>query len=138
MVVVADGVEDVEVVLEAVEERRDAPNFTGLEEPKPPVEDVERNEDEVTVRGPVVADDAEVERDPITGGGAGVEGLEEVGVEGLEAGLSHEEKKSSSAFSPPPLAGVAELDLEVSTPSTEMPYGNLSIHIAHQRQSSAC
>lgn len=131
VVVVADGVVDVEVVLEAVEERRDAPNFAGLDEPKPPVEDVERNEEEVTVRGPVVAEDAEVDRDPMTGGGAGEAGLEEVGVEGLEAGLSHEEKKSSSAFSPPPLAGVAEVDLEVSTPSTEMPYGNLFIHTSH-------
>jgi hypothetical protein len=83
-----------------------------------------RREDDVTVRGAAEAEaggeagpGAETVR-PIDGGAGGVDG-EEVAFGFGEADLSQDEKKSSS--SP---AGCAEL-LEVSTPSTTIPLGNL-------------
>ena len=72
------------------------------------VVEVDRMEEDVTVRG--VAFCVGVVR-PITGGGAGV------GVVGLEvlAGLSHDEKKSSSSFA----AALASVDDVISgMPST--------------------
>jgi hypothetical protein len=86
----------------------------------------ERREEDVTVRGAattgadgVEAGGAETVR-PMDGGAAGFDG----GEAGLAfgAGLSQEEKKSSSSA---PAVGCGAADLEVSTPSTTIPFGNL-------------
>ena len=92
----------------------------------PPAVEVDfvRREEDVTVRGAAEAEaggeagpGAETVR-PMDGGAGGV-GREEVAFGFGEAGLSQDEKKSSS--SP---VGCTEV-LEVSTPSTTMPLGNL-------------
>jgi hypothetical protein len=84
-----------------------------------------RREEDVTVRGAAEAEaGGEVEPGAETvrpmDGGAGVSDGEEVAFGFGEAGLSQDEKKSSS--SP---AGCTEV-LEVSTPSTTIPLGNLN------------
>ena len=92
----------------------------------PPAAEVElaRREEDVTVRGAATAGvegEAEAGTEvlrPMDGGAVGFGG-ESAAVGFGEAGLSQDEKKSSS--SP---AGCAEV-LEVSTPSMTMPFGNL-------------
>lgn len=96
--------------MEGDEFRRDAPS---LEAGREVLEVGERSEEEVIVRGAIVA------ARPMTGGDTGVCGAELVG---FAAGLSQEEKKSSSATA---LEGVA---VPVSTPSTTTPLGNLRWH----------
>ena len=91
----AVGVETVEVAGEEL--RRDAPSLDAGREPGEVVE--ERREEELIVRGAAVAEAAR----PRTGtDAAGVLAA------GLAAGLSHDEKKSSS--SPAAVLGVAEVD----------------------------
>jgi hypothetical protein len=87
----------------------------------------ERREEDVTVRGAAAtgADGGEAEAGaetvrPMDGGAAGFDGGE-AGL-ALGVGLSQDEKKSSSS---PPVEGCAAADLEVSTPSTTIPFGNL-------------
>ena len=87
--------------------RRDAPSFEAGREPTVVVE-LERRDAELTVLGPVDALEALAER-PITGGAVGFEGA---GVALGAAGLSHEEKKSSSSAL---AAGVALLSVAPST-----------------------
>jgi len=89
-------------------------------------EEFERREEDVTVRGAAAtgADggDAVVGAEtvrPMDGGAVGF-GAGEVGL-ALGAGLSQDEKKSSSSAA----AGGCAADLEVSTPSTTIPFGNL-------------
>ncbi len=90
--------------VEEAEESRDAPRRAGLLDV---VEEVERREAEVTVRGAGRAVAAAVE-----GGGAGLDG-------GLASALSQLSKKSSSAAS----VGLEE-ELKASVaPSTNMPLG---------------
>jgi hypothetical protein len=94
--------------------------------PPAPEAEFARREEDVTVRGPVAAGaeggppvaGAELGR-PIDGGPAGCE--EAVALGFGESGLSQDEKKSSS------LAAVSDCAeaLEVLTPSTDMPPGNL-------------
>ena len=93
----------------------------------PPATEAEfaRKEEDVTVRGAAAAAEGgapEVGADwarPIDGGPVG---SEEAAVLGFgAAGLSQDEKKSSSSAVVPDCAG----DLEVLTPSTIMPPGNL-------------
>ena len=93
----------------------------------PPATEAEfaRKEEDVTVRGAAAAaecgaSEAGAERArPIDGGAAG---SEEAAVLGFgAAGLSQDEKKSSSSALVPGCAG----DLEVLTPSTNMPPGDL-------------
>ena len=82
----------------------------------------ERREEDVTVRGATAtgADGAGSETvRPIDGGAVGFGG-DEAGL-ALGAGLSQDEKKSSSSAA---AVGCAA-DIEVSTPSTTMPFGNL-------------
>jgi hypothetical protein len=76
-----------------------------------------RREEDVTVRG-AAGMGAEGAR-PMDGGAAGEGGSTALDFDG--AGLSHEEKKSSSSAV---VLGCVE-GLEVSTPSTTMPLGNL-------------
>jgi len=90
-----------------------------------PAAELERREEDVTVRGAAAtgADGgagagAETVR-PMDGGAVGFDGAE-AGL-ALEAGLSQDEKKSSSSAA----AAGSAADLEVSTPSTTMPSGNL-------------
>ena len=92
----------------------------------PPATEAEfaRREEDVTVRGAAAAADggppgtgAEWGR-PIDGGPAGCAGAASLGFDG--AGLSQDEKKSSSSAVP----DCAEA-LEVLTPSTKMPPGDL-------------
>ena len=83
----------------------------------PAVEEFERREEEVTVRGAAAAG-AETVR-PMDGGAAGFGGGE-AGL-ALGTGLSQDEKKSSSSAA----GEVSVADLEVSTPSTTIPFGNL-------------
>lgn len=108
----AAAAEPVGVDTAGDELRRDAPSFEPGREPG--VEFVRRDE-ELMVRGPVVVDAAR----PMTGTPAGVDAAE---LAGLAAGLSHEEKESSSSF---PAAGVADA-ATVSIPSTKMRVGYLS------------
>ena len=82
----------------------------------------ERREEDVTVRGAAatgVADGGAETVRPMDGGAAGFGGGE--AVLALGAGLSQDEKKSSSSA---PAVGCAA-DLDVSTPSTAIPFGNL-------------
>lgn len=65
----------------------EAPSLVAGREAEPR-DEFDRRDDELTVRG------AEAER-PIIGGAAGVDGADDV--TGFAAGLSHEEKKSSSS-----------------------------------------
>ena len=86
-------------------------------------EEFERREEDVTVRGAAAAGaDAGAGTEtvrPMDGGAADVGGGE-AGL-ALGTGLSQEEKKSSSSAA----AEVCVADLEVSTPSTTIPFGNL-------------
>jgi len=94
----------------------------------PPVAEAEdvRREEDVMVRGATAAEEegealvggAEAVR-PMIGGAAGCGELAALGF--CEGCLSQDEKKSSSS---PTTPGCAE-GLEVSTPSTTMPFGNL-------------
>ena len=104
---------EVVVGVEGDEFRRDAPS---LEAGREVLEVGERSEEEVIVRGAMVA------ARPMTGGDTGVCGAELVG---FAAGLSQEEKKSSSAAALGAEVGVAA---PVSTPSTTTPLGNLRWH----------
>lgn len=102
----------------ADEFRREAPSLDAGREPA--VEELERRDAELTVRGPVGALEALAER-PITGGAAG---LEDVGAGLGAAGLSHDEKKSSSS---PPAFGVGAAEMSAA-PSTTIFSGYLQIH----------
>lgn len=112
----AELVDDVPIV-ELDDVRREAPSFPGR--PEAGVE-LERKEDEEMVRGAGEAiedtDDAADWERPMTGGGVGVDGND--GVPGLEAGLSQDEKKSSSSAC---VGGVGE----ASRPSTKIRCGYL-------------
>ena len=94
------------------EETRDAPSLdAGLDAPEP-IEELERKVDELTVRG---APGEEADRPMMGGPDAGAV----LALAGLDAaGLSHEEKKSSSPF-------VAALPGVSATPSTKILVGNL-------------
>lgn len=92
----------------------------------PPITEAEfeRRDEDVTVRGAAAVgvdgeagSGAEAVR-PMDGGAAGFGG--EAGL-GLGAGLSQDEKKSSSSAA----AEVGAAALEVSTPSMTIPFGNL-------------
>lgn len=113
------GAADAELVIEEAEEfKRDAPSLeAGFEDPSEEVE-FERRDAELTVLGalPTLA------ALPITGGDVG---LDDAAGEGdLTVGLSHDEKKSSSAFA---AAGVpAE-----SAPSTTTFSGDLGLLSYH-------
>lgn len=110
----------VVVVLPLEEFRREAPSLdAGLEA----AEDVERRDEELTVRG---AEVAEAER-PISGG---PEGVEAAGVDGFDAGLSQEEKKSSSS------AVAVGVDTTSAAPSTNIRAGYLSVHNISNRSFS--
>ena len=102
----------VRVVAAGDEFRREAPS---LEAGRDGLDVDERSEEELMVRGAA----ATVAARPMTGGVAGVRGAELVD---FAAGLSQEEKKSSSA---PSLAADAGVAAPVSTPSTTTPLGNL-------------
>lgn len=105
------------------EETRDAPSLdAGLDAPVP-IEELERRVDELTVRG---APGEEADR-PMTGGpDAGAELV----LAGLDAGLSHEEKKSSSPL-------VASLPGVSATPSTKILVGNLQLSKKEQTSCEA-
>ena len=82
----------------------------------------ERKDEDVTVRGAAAATGADGGAEtvrPIDGGAAGFGGGEAVFA--LGAGLSQDEKKSSSSA---PAEGCAA-DMDVSTPSTTIPFGYL-------------
>jgi len=91
------------------------------------VDELARKEEDVTVRGAEdadVAEEAEAE-ERIIGGvdvGVGVVDFEDVAEDFGLAGLSHDEKKSSSSA----LALSTGGDFTASIPSTAMPCGNLS------------
>lgn len=103
-----------EVVGLADELSREAPSLDAGREAPVPIEELERREEELTVRG------AEAERPMMGGGVAEGEGALE---DGFDAGLSHEEKKSSSAPFAGEVAGVSE------TPSTAILAGNLAARV---------
>ena len=110
----AEAVVVIDAVDAAGEElRRDAPSFDAGREPGEVVE--ERREEELMVRGAAVAEAAR----PSTGTDAAGVLAELVG---LEAGLSHEEKKSSSS-APAPLDAAAAATSVM--PSTKMRSGCL-------------
>ncbi len=102
----------------ADEFRREAPSLDAGREPT--VEELERRDAELTVRGPVGALEALAER-PMTGGAAG---LEDVGAGLGAAGLSQDEKKSSSS---PPAFGVGAAETSAA-PSTTIFSGYLRDH----------
>lgn len=102
-------------MIELVDVKREAPSLPGR--PETGVE-LERKEDEDIVRGTgetteVVNEAAEVERLMMGGGEVGGDNA---GVPGLELGLSHEVKKSSSS------GGVGGVGV-ASMPSTKMRSG---------------
>jgi hypothetical protein len=94
--------------------------------PAPAVAEFARREEDVMVRGAAVVVVVEGEPEagadearPITGGAP--DGGGSTALDFDAAGLSQEEKKSSSSAVASDLAGV----LDVSTPSITMPFGNL-------------
>ncbi len=86
--------------------KREAPSFDAGRDAEP-TDEFDRREEELIVRG------AEAER-PMMGGGEGVDEA----VAGLDVGLSHEEKKSSSSWAEVGVGGI-------SIPSTKTLSGNL-------------
>ena len=93
--------------------KRAAPSRVGFEEAVL-VEDDDRREAEVTVRGPVEVGGVDAERGVTTAG---------VGRVGLVSSLSHESKKSSSVDA----AGCGVVWTSVA-PSTNIPAGYLFVH----------